>query len=109
MKDQVAAGAFMWVFGSVVFLVAVTGIVMHLSSGETTQLGDFRRDRCSFDGRISGGVESPLHCLKGPQRGVQPETLASTKIQEHSSSTAPGRELLDVGYQKHVIDATSHR
>lgn len=55
MKDQVAAGAFMWVFGSVVFLVAVTGIVMHLSSGETTQLGDFRRDRCSFDGRISWG------------------------------------------------------
>jgi len=34
LKDQVAAGAFMWVFGSVVFLVAVTGIVTHLSAGE---------------------------------------------------------------------------
>jgi putative membrane protein len=38
LKDQVAAGAFMWVFGSVVFLVAVTRIVVRLSSGETTQL-----------------------------------------------------------------------
>jgi putative membrane protein len=34
LKDQVAAGAFMWVFGSVVFLVAVTAIVTHLSAGE---------------------------------------------------------------------------
>lgn len=64
MKDQVTAGAFMWVFGSVVFLVAVTGIVMRLSSGETTQLGDFRRDRCSFDGRISWGVNHPSTALK---------------------------------------------
>jgi putative membrane protein len=36
LNDQVAAGAFMWVFGSAVFLVAVFGVIMQILSSSAT-------------------------------------------------------------------------
>jgi cytochrome c oxidase assembly factor CtaG len=47
LNDQVAAGAFMWVFGSVVYLVPAVAIVAHLLSSASTSA----RVPGSFDAR----------------------------------------------------------
>jgi len=39
LNDQVAAGAFMWVFGSIVFLIPVAEIIMQVLSARGTSIG----------------------------------------------------------------------
>ncbi|HTY85694.1 MAG TPA: hypothetical protein VMB19_15845, partial [Silvibacterium sp.] len=39
LNDQIAAGAFMWVFGSMIFLIPVAAVIMQVLSARGTAAG----------------------------------------------------------------------
>jgi putative membrane protein len=50
LNDQIAAGAFMWVFGSMVFLIPVAAIIMQVLSARGTSIGAgaFSREQLTY-------------------------------------------------------------
>jgi putative membrane protein len=50
LNDQIAAGAFMWVFGSMVFLIPVAAIIMQVLSARGTSIGSraISAEQCTY-------------------------------------------------------------